>query len=724
MNEISNFTNTGGKINTSHEQKTVFVLKPSIVFIALTALNALLAYSPLGWGGKLAIGLFGFGVLGWVYLKNRLSIPSPQQPFFSQELYQPAAWLVLFIFALGLAARLYRQTSSLAFPAVDEMENAYSAIHLNSHWTWHLFFRPHQVPVLYLWLLAATFKIWGFSFKVLWLVPAFLSFLATVFYYLAFRVFFTKSFSFLSLLFLSLTFWPVFIGCYSHEAVLMVLFQSMTFWILAKRLKADPSGHHPILSICFGLFLGVGFYTYFGWPLVAFCVVFTLGWYFLKTRPREKNDLYYCLGTALLVVLPLAAGGLKENFGSYFGMLSIFNGKSDEVIHWHFWQALFYFTDFFWTGWPKCYSYFYYYYSGWGGLLNPVLGSLFFLGTVEWWRIRRNPMAKWIGISSVVLFVPCLLSNLPNGYHISSLLPLFIVTMAMGLGAVLEGITKVPNRFLLMVPFVLLSLVLDLETLTRSKPVANSDISQMDPKVILCETLKNISLTQGPGLVYSDFSMDGTLPVFLELGTYSFNALANPSLDQAKASWAALVTDEGFKPYLTKLFPNAAFSRWNGDSPTDGNLLSIIPLNNENRGTLGAWREAEKVMAEMDFMQFEHPVNHTYDNLIGYLGDKGQLFEGNPFLGFYYWGKLGNNYYWNKQYDLALPALEKASQYGCDGMVSHNLGFVYLNLGRYLEAKKALLEAAKYDPRYQPSPEVLRKLDELAGQTRNNPGGG
>ncbi len=683
--------------------------RPAVFFTLLTALNAILAYSPLDGILKLLAGSLGLLFLGWAYIKNRPSISSQEQPVFSREIFTPAAWWIFLTFGVALGIRLYKLDSFLTFPILDEMVNAYSAIHLNNHGGWPFFYYSSQLPALYLWLLASVFKLGGVSFRNLWLVPAILSFLSAVFYYLAFRLYFSKSFSFLCLALLGLTFWPVFIGRFSHNAVLMVLCQALISWILAKFLKTGPSRGQPALSIILGFLLGLGFYTYFAWPLIALCVLLTLGWFIRRSWPSRKWDLFLFLAAAFLTLLPLALAALSENFGAYIKILFALNQKGDEAYHWRYWQNAFLFTNLFWTGQP----WYFLYNSGWGGLLNPILVSLFFMGTAEWWRLRKIPMAHWTAVSSAVLFLPCLLANNINGYHLAPLLPFVIATMALGLEVILDGLPERPAKFVFILPVFIISMILDQVTLAKSMAVANRDFSDTNPRVALYENLKKLSQTSGPGLVYSDFSMDEWLPVYLNLGTYSFNALANPLLDPHKASWAAVIADNGCKAHLTRLFPGASLIEWKDPSPCDSSLEALITLSPSGRKTLESWSKADRNLRELDFLLMDHPFTQPLDKPIHYLLDREADFQGDPFLKFYYWGKLANNYYWDKQYNLALPAFQKALGFGANGLLNYNLGQVLGNQGRYDEAKTALLEAAKWDSIYQPPPQLLQKLDEL-----------
>ncbi len=692
--------------------------KQTVIFLLLVGLNSLLAYSELDWRIKLG-GLLGFGALGWALIKKQTPVLSKEQPLFSRDYFFPTTGWVALTFGLALALRLFIVNSSLSFPVVDEIENAYCAIHLNSHWSWNLFIRSHQIPALYIWFLTVAIKFFDFSFLILWLVPAIFSFLSVIFNYLAFRAFFSRFFSFSCLLLLGFSFWPVFLGYFSCEDGLMVTCQALAFWILAKLFKADPSRKHALLWIFLGILLGVGFYTYFAWPLIAICIILTLGWYFLHSRFRAKWDFVFCLLAFFLTTLPLGIEAYRENFGAYIWKLLVFNQTGNEAVHWHFWQNAFCFTNLFWTSWPKNYACSYYYYSGWGGLFNPILGSFFFIGTAEWWRIRHHPMAKWIAVSSAVFFLPCLLANSNIGYHLAPLLPILIVTIILGFFKVLESLPNDSIKLLFIGLVFSVSISLDTNAFAKTIDNTNRNFSDLNPMVLLCQNLSKQNAHYGPGHIYSDFCMNEWLPAYLTVGTYSFNSLVNPSLDPGKDSWAAIIADDSCRNLLSKIFTGIAFIELYGAAHVDSGLGAFIPLTSDNRKILEDWSETNQILRETDYMLFNHPLSKSYEDIIRFLRDRESLFQGKPFLSFYYWGKLANIYYWNKQYDMALPAFQKALQYGTNGIVNSNLGKILLKAGRYSEAKKTFLDAGEWDSMYRPSPQTLQELDTLAAQSQS-----
>lgn len=685
---------------------------------------------------KLIAGLLGFGTFGYFYLRNRSPLPPGETPFYSKEFFSPAPWLWVLVLFLALAVRLYKLTSYLTFPIPDEVINAYNAIHILGRGNWQAFYYTSQMPPFYIWLLACVFKLWGVSDLSLWLLPALLSFLSVVFFLMAFREMFSKSVSLICLLLLAFGFWPVFLGRFSHNAVLMVFWEALALWLLAKLSKADTSLARAWLAAALGLCLGLGFYTYFGWPLIVLWFVPAV-WFIRGPSPKVKNLFIPGLSAFLLAVLPLGVAGYKEGFGSYLKDLFLSSNIASNIVNWSinqwdFRQNLYYLTNFLWTGLTGQFAY----NPQWGGFLNPVSGSLFLLGASEMFRLRKFPLVKWMAAGFLVLLFPCLLTNSANWYHVASLMPLFTVVSAWGFVLLWSRIPKKSARVFLFLAVILFSFLLDGANL--EKTMAAADRQYSNPTVWTCENLRKLSKTHGPGCVYSDFCLsfnnpdfthtyDGSnrmtatfftshwFPCFLNLGAYSFNALVNPALSPDQASWASIITDDWAKTLLTQSFPGAAFYTLDDHAASDNNLLAVIPLTPDTRKILDGWREADRTLRESDYLQFNHPYSQPYDGIIQYLRNRESLFRGNAFLRFYYWGKLADLYCFNNQFDLALPAFEKALQNGANGFLYYDLAHALGIAGLYAKAKEASLNAAKWESRFQPAPETLQKLDALIG---------
>lgn len=598
-----------------------FFTRPFNCFLLLVGLNSLLAYSPLTWPLKIAIGLLGLGIMGWFYVKNQTPSTPEEAPIYTREFFTPASWMVALALVLALAVRFYKLTSYLTFPIPDEVINAYNAIHMNNHWSWDAFYYSSQMPPFYIWLLACVFKFAGVSVFNLWLVPALLSFISILFFYESFREVTSRSISFVCLILLAVGFWPVFLGRFSHNAVLMVFWESLAFWLLAKYTKAKLTRNRIIFALALGVCLGAGFYTYYAWPLVVLWL-FPAVWIISKHSGSKGKGLISLVLTAVfLTVLPLAIEALREGFGDYIKGIFHPGNLPERTILWDLSQNINYLTSFLWTGATRQFGY----KPQWGGFLNPILGSLFLLGSVETILIRNLPEVKWLFIGFIVLFVPCLFIHNANWYHVATLMPLFIVVAALGFSVLWQEFPWVHAR----VPFVLglffISIFLDWTNLNKSMAAAEKEYSASNSTVWICNNLIKQGQTQGPGRVYSDFCLDrdnpGFTPVtdasgrvisyyftsywfpcYMTFGTYAFNTLVNQDLTPNKASWAAITTDEWAQPLLSRLFPDANLYTIKSHIPADNSLFVAIPLTPKNQSILDSWEEADRTFQESDYL--------------------------------------------------------------------------------------------------------------------------
>ncbi len=611
----------------------------SVYFIFFALLNAVLAYSPLPEGLKVFLGVLGLGGGCWFYLwAMNLSTSQEEVPWKKSFISFPGVWTALFL-ALAVIARTYKLTSFLTYPISDEMVNAFDAIHLNLHWTWFPFFYTSRMPPFYIWFLSWLFRMGGVSFFNMWLLPAFFSFVSVLFYWLAAREWFSRPFSQLFLALLSVSFWPVFMGRFSHQAVLMVMWQAIAFWLLAKYFKSESASASHWLSLGLGLCVGTGFYTYFAWPLVALLIAVTLGWRAFRGPSRGKTDFVLFGASAFFSLLPLLLAGWEAGFGRYYLELLVFNKHSADQVNWNFQQTAYYVTNFLWSGWTKDFAY----NSQWGGFLNPLMGSWFLIGLIELWRCRRHPFPRWMAVGFFGLFSPCLFANNTNWYHVVPLIPFFFGTVAIGFVVWYSSLPNKTFRAALVLGIGLLSVILDAANMEVSLGVANREYSsKFAEKMRACETLRELNRQSGPGLVFCDFQEDFWFPCYLTVTTYSFNALRNTDVTPAAASWAAIVTDDWQANPLTKTFSGVKFGQLNPPNTIPNcDLFGMIPLTPDNRSILEGWRKEDETLFESDFLNFNHPLSTSHMDLAQYLLDRQQVFQPNSIPDFYYYEKIG-----------------------------------------------------------------------------------
>ncbi len=595
-------------------------------FWLFALVNGLLAYVPLPLQAKLWIGFLGWLLPLGLWISSMPKASPLEEPPYRKELFSsPSPWVWFLVLALGGLTRFYRLTTFLDYPLLDEINNALCAIRLKEKWTWEFFFNWSQLPPFYIWLLAGVYKVAGVSFVSLWGFPAFLSAVSIFFFYKALRPRVSRSFAFAFLALLCIQFWPCFVGRFSHQAVLMFFWESVGFWILAKLFSKGVSSSQKTLPFLLGLWVGAGFYTYFGWPLVALLMGLTV-WAGVRKGILSSLNMSWFLAGSVLAVAPLILAALQADFGGYLSSIFWSHPNPENIIPWSPWRNLDYFTAFFWEGWKVNFAY----NSQWGGFLNPIEGAFFFIGTGILWKWRRQALVRWVGLGFAVLFIPCLLANNTNWFHVISLIPFFMGTVVLGFFALLSRI-RIPFYRGLLGLVLLLSFGLDMVNLSKSRDAANRDtgLPEMFQTYHLLERLQS---EKGPGYIFTRFVRKPWTP-YIDFGTYSFNLLHGQAR-KGETPWVGLLTNVNYQPFLEKRFPGGKVYWLNKNHPpSDGGLmLWVSPLTPALRETLDLWKSADRALNPF-WDQFNYLVpHHGYDDLRKSLCQASPWLQGDPFL--------------------------------------------------------------------------------------------
>jgi tetratricopeptide (TPR) repeat protein len=717
------------------------------LFLLFTLVNVVMAYST--WGPILKLWILFFGlVLPWVLT----ALAGPKAPlnrtpsFEGRAPFSPPGWTWVLLAVLSVGLRFYRIPDFFTYPNTDEFTNAYYAMHLVDQWDWHPFFHFSQLPPLYIWTLALIEKAAGVSPWALWSLPAALSLLALVAAYGACKVWFQAPFSRLYLALMGLSFWPLYLGRFSHQAVLMLFWEMVALYLLGSFFRGPGTRRAALL----GLWVGLGFYTYFAWALVA--VVLTLAFLYRATQER-RSWVWGAVfaGCALVAVLPLMVAAWRTGYGTYLSGLLVSNASSKDK-HWEPLQIFYYVKIFFWGTWRKYFSYG----PWWGGFLNPLLGGCFFIGLLECVRFRGRPFVRWAAGAAVFLFVPVLFTNMFNALRLVPLMPLLLFIVAWGIDSLLRNIGP-SHRAAFLSCLLLASTGLDLINLEKSRDYVNRTYptQKTEERVRAYAILDKLQQSSGPGLVFSDFCVD-FWDVSLPVVTYPFNIAENPRLSSAPVSWVALYTMAQLKPYLRDRWPHALWTNLDQDKPELDHFfdLAVVPASDLGE-LLEDWRQADRVIRKANYLFINSPQGHPRGELARSLQAEYHWFQRDPVLqiifcekyyfycrddkecpslvrevqGFkpldpraaaWLW-KLLADYDENeiKDYPQALAAIQKAVHLGTpDGFWYYQWGTLLMKAGRYQEAKKAIQEAGRLNPILVPPQEVLRNLDRLDSRSK------
>ena len=682
-------------------RKTITNPSPWILFGALAGADAFLSYFPLPsfWKAEFFLaGLLGFFYYAWKRLKE--AVPSSTTSFEKEGWTPFPAWLLVVLGFSAAALRFFKLTSFRPWPSGDEALQGFFAIDLLQKWNWRFFYTSGQHPPLLIWLLSGLFHFCRNPFFNLWFIPAFFSILVVPLGYLACRKFLPVRFSVLYALLLAFSFWPLYLGRFCVQAVLVPAFEAALFLAMGIFLRAKRDGLRKGTALGLGLLAGLGTWTYTSWwAVVLFSILFWFRGVPRKLRTKPMTGLF--LSGLVSGSLPWFIAAWKENFGGYLLGVSMGGG----YFHWmdQFSNSLSYVTALFCGSLRESVSYG----PVLGGMLNPLLTACFFLGVLELLRLRATPVAKAIGAAGFLFLLPGLLSaDHVEMLRIIQVMPVVLAVAALGLSgltASLSGPWKKPVAASLLT----LSLIFDGTRLFSAQPPAGVQ----DENYWAFQKLEPVAQKQGPGLVFTDFILldhDHTLSV----ASYPFNALANPTLDPRQAHWAAVVTNIHYASFLEKRFRG---SQWYPITPyateDGGAVVGIIPITDRNQVSLLDWAQVDGYFHRLA-VESENMMNNPaqYREAVGRLPLGYPLLKGDPFLESVY-GEWVAQYHDQPNLANNIQAIQRALQ---KGYPTANLyyklgGFYYFNREPD-KAKAAYLMASLCRPNYTNAKQVVKTL--------------
>jgi hypothetical protein len=728
-------------------------------FFLWAAVNALLAYSSLETGVKIGIGFLGLFV---PFIGLLIAFPSsprrvpPLDPWKSPPRLLWAGILLLLGFAVFL--RLYRLVSLTVWPMWDDAACSFFSIQLLEHWRWQLFFTAEQCPPLHFWLQSLFFRIDPPSLSSLWLYPALFSMVTVPTAYWASRQFFSKPFSLLLTGLVAFSFWPWYEGRF-HFSSIILWWEFLVAGLLGFFLKAEREEQRPARALALGLGAGLGLYIYVTWiPIFAVLAVgmaVWLGW----RKPRDLKSLCFFLVPAVAVALPLAAGIFHNLIQGHVSRYLVFNNP-DSSLQEQWRISISYLTALFWDVSEKSLSAFG---PSWGGFLNPILGSAFFIGLLELARSTPKFWIRWLCFAGLIFLAPGLLSNTIELMRILPLLPLALLVVAWGIQGLLAGDPSVRGRWMVL-GLAFFSFGLDFHHWTgpyhdRCVPGPSSVDSKSPERFRAFQILQQKQAAEGPGWILTEF-LSNIFDQSLLSSTYSFNSARNPRLDPRQARWAAVLTNAHFSPYFASHFPrsqtywlSAGLSRLD-----DGWILALIPLEDLARAKLQPWLEAHRSIQNLFGLMPYHTANPSYGPAQRALEENHSLFRKDPFLESCYLEKLANlnahdegthskfisllqegihqcgvdpslklrsAYFWQKLADdyqthdhkigQTIAALQKAEQLGYQTVeLYRRLARLHLEQKNYRKARQYVRLAWKLNPQNPPPREFLQWLDQMA----------
>ena len=602
-------------------------------FLWMALSHSLLSYIPLSTSLKLWILVFGILFpFALIWLGGTGKDAGKKTELFPS----PSPWLWMGLAFAALFLRFYRLTTLSSWPLVDEGFYGYFATRLEEKWDWQLVHGFAQLPALYTWGLSLCFKVLGNSFFSLWLFPALCSLLAVPLAGWTARKIFGKSMGWIAACWMAFSFWPLYMGRFGTQNILMVAWECLAFGALARywegRNKTSTGGRLLFLAFV----LGCGFYIYLGWPAVAVTIPLALLWGPAKTRGKRVKPALFVSAVSLFMAAPLYLETARD-YKWYFQHLWAWGGPASGVSR--FVLPLAYVKGLFWGCDPAAFSY------GplWGGLFNPLLTALVFLGLASLLKTCRKPLHAFLLGLLALFFLPAALTNNFEMMRLALLLPILIAVGAQGTGFLLSAFRFSARPALLALIF-LASLALDSRHLFVLYPASRAG---NPPALGAYKTpefeeaysiLKPMAESQGPGIILLNFIPDPYDQTLFTMA-YGFNAASNSRFDPSSASWAAVLTNIHEQPYLKKLFPGGRWI-WLSEGmgrPDGGLILEITPVTPPNRGILTKWMAADQSLAELTRLVMEFGVDPDQNAMFAALDKAYPMVRGDRLLESRYW---------------------------------------------------------------------------------------
>jgi len=704
MNEMNKENSSPSRPALNHS----IPFHPWVLFGIFFVSNTLLAYFPLSLSLKCWIGAFGLLIPFLLTLWDSAKSPSfdggagpiESHPFHDEFL--PAAWFrwTLPLAILALVFRFWNLTTLSVWPLCDEAMYGSISQRLMEGEPLRWSYGYNSIAPMTFGGLALFFKVLGVSMRTLWLFPAVLSVAALFFYGWAARNCFSKSFAFLFLIAVGLSFWPIFIGRFALFGILLFLWEGISLGLFILFLKKPQGSPVRLEAIGLGLAVGTGFYIYHTWFPVALALGLAMALACLQKTRKDFTSFFSFSITAGGVFVPLAWNLGRSMDWTFIKVLWVFQGTHDLS----FVQALLKnLSAYFWGPGPLA---LFTYNPLWGGFLNPVTASFFFLGLVECARFRTRAWTWILFLGAVILWLPQALSRGQEYMRAVQLIPVFLVLLALGARRlVVQPPWKHFRPGLLALALLGISVGCDSYhlfgayhhywTVLHDTGFTNKSLERQRA----FQLFDNTQRQWGPGLILGDL-MDDIHDQSLGLAAWEFNALENPKVSASRVPWAGILCNVHYRDYLARLFPKAQWTWLASDvlRENGGLMAGIIPLEPGDLPTLQRWARAEKAMHVFagDILNAEHSPVYSKD-LSAKLEKFYPLFQGDPFLESSYWEKQAQNAFLCQQYaDMVLP-LQNAIRLGVpEAHLYNRLGVVYLVLGDFANAKGALDQALKY----------------------------
>jgi hypothetical protein len=617
-----------------------------LLFLVLSLANAFMSYSAFDIRTKGILIIFGIVLPIYSALRFIPVLNSSKNHFLPNQEIFPHTKIFFIVFSIAaIFSRFYRLQTFHLWPSGDESLQGLFAIDLIRHWNWRFFYTTGQHAPLLIWLLKWFFQCFESPFLNLWLLPACLSIFFVFLSYRTARLFFPRNVSAVYFGLTAISFWPMCFGRYCVQGVLVPLFETTAFLLFGYFLKSSSPKSKSLFAAVLGLCAGLGTWAYTSWFAVVFFLILVLIASEAKEHSHRFKFLWIFIFFFVLSALPWMIAAVHEKFGGYVFGVSFLSGyfdKKEQILN-----SLSYLTSLFWgtVNGSAAYG------PVWGGMLNPLLGSCFFIGGIRLLRENQTGLVRAIAGALLLFVLPGVLSaDHVEMFRVIQLMPLLNLVASIGLVWLLEFV-PVRKGLTVFSVILLFSFSLDLIHLLKISDIAipafHPAPSIQDENYWAYQKLEPAAQTGGAGLIFTDFILldhDHTLNVT----TYHFNALFNSKFKIEDARWAGVVANVHYVPFLSKRFPGSHWWRITPYAAEDGgSAVGIISITPQNRETFSKWALAHQYFHQLT-IKAENTMNDPSQYLltIQKLSEGIPLMDGDPFFRVLLWGMGSSVSFW------------------------------------------------------------------------------
>ena len=630
-----------------------------------------------------------------------------------QDAYPPWAWVLLIL--VGFFLRSLRFWAFPQWPLFDESSILQFALELNRHWDWKFFYTDGQIPPLLIWATAVLLKLSQNTFFALEFPVFLISSLTLLAGLVTARRFLPENWAFLSIAFLALAYWPIYLQSLSIQAICLPFWEIGVFFLLAETFRKGWEKSSGLLIFLLGAWLGLGYWTYTSWPVVtlAALIISTVG--LKQSGWNVRTSLFLVFGLFSTGIYFIAVSLQSGGYGNHLVGYSAFHGwiPARQVLI----SSLDYVNFIFWGCWSEGI-----YAPVQGGFLNPLMGAFFWIGLWEIFNEKTlSRFKQWIIPLLLLLLLPGILSQSLQSYRVIQVILPVLGLCALG-----------AYRLLATLPFrtrpVALSLILLISlawNVSRLTGTLTGFINSTAPIRMVYKTLKTIAQNQGPGLCFTQFKVHQQTEENLESAVYPFNAAENPRFIFHNSRWASLLVHADEIPFLRKDFPQAQWLQTPIIGSGDDQLaIGVIPVTASEEPRFEKWIAMNLWLQKGDW-EYRNVFNaQSYQEALQYWLNPPDFLKGDKFLETCYWERLAEFYYereYETHYFVQLDALKHAVNDGYPAPhLYYNLGCLLLRRRNFSESRKAFEKALRGDPN---NPDVKYALQLQEKMEKNPPPG-